>query len=142
RGGAAGGAPGRARRIPRIARPAMNRVDALPVPEISRDVGLADDDGAARFEARDGDRIVLRQWPADTLYAPGRRQSRYIEGFLDRHRHTEERPPVSTGKRGVSGGSGHTRPPEIPHHHRVEVSVPRFDPGDRLIQRLDRRNAA
>ena len=114
RGSSAGGAARRAREIPRIARSPINGIDALPIAEISRDIGLADDDCPARFEAGYGDGIMQRPRRVDARYTPGRRQPRDIERLLDGHRHAEQRAPISPGQCGIGGNGGRACPLEVP----------------------------
>src|SRR3974390_3253333 len=83
---AARGAAWRAAEIPGVIGGAIDVVEALPVAETRRNIGLADDDCSGGLEPLHGKRVGIGAPVPESRVAPGRRQSGDIELFLDGHR--------------------------------------------------------
>ncbi len=124
--------------VPRIVGRAVDVVVALPVAEAERHIGLAENDGAGALEARHRERVFLGDEILERRDAPGGRQSGDVEGFLDRHRHAEERPALAPRQCGVRFLSRLPGAREIAHRHSVEIAVKSLDPGDELVGQLER----
>jgi hypothetical protein len=133
RGRAARRAARRARPVPRIVRRPVDVVVALPVAEAARHIGLAENDCARRLEAAHGKRVFPRDEVLGRGYAPGRRQSGDVIGFLDRDRHAEQRPTLAARERRIRLSRRLAGAGEIAHRHGVQVAVERLDPVDELI---------
>lgn len=114
---------------------AIYRVEALPIGQVDRDVGLADDDRAGRLQPPHQKRIA-RGGPAFELgVPPGGGQACNVEAFLDRHGHAEQRlikPP-----RGLVHCLGDFAGAiEIGDGKSVEVGIQLTGPGDGRINCL------
>ena len=121
----------------RIARTPVNRVARLPIRQIGRHVGLADEDRTCALEPLDDERIALGDVVGEPFVAPAGGQAGDIETFLDRHRHAEQRPIVARRLPVERLGSG-ARTFEIAHDDRVDLHVAILDPRDCGFHRLAR----
>ena len=123
----------------RIARATIDRVETLPVGEIDRHIGLADDHRAGLFQAPHQYGILGGDVIAIFGMAEGGWQAGDIEAFLDRHRHAEQRliAPSVLGRSGriKRAGSGIGRF-EIGDRQRVDAGIKVLEPHDRRIHRL------
>ena len=117
--------------IPRIVGGAVDLVVALPIAEIDRHIGLAEDDRAGRLQPLHRERIGVRPPILEFRMPPGGRQAGDVELLLDGHRQPEQRAPLAARKRGVGGIGGSARPVEIAHDDRVDLWIERLDAGDR-----------
>src|SRR4051794_18532504 len=88
-GGATRGPTGCVSQSPRIIGGAVNVVEALPVSEPYRHIGLADDDRSGSLEALHDKGIDIWAPLAGLWVSPGRRQSGDIELLLYCHRQAE-----------------------------------------------------
>ena len=70
-------------------------------------------------------------------YAPGRRQAGDVEGFLDHHRHAEQRPSLAARQRRVGRLGGLAGAVEVAHHDGVELLIERLDARDDVVGELD-----
>ncbi|MNL03888.1 hypothetical protein D3C87_1244370 [compost metagenome] len=94
---AARGTARRARRIVRIACGAVDRVVALPVAQAQRHIGLAEQDGALGAQALHHHGIALGTMIGARRAAAGGGPAGHVERFLDRERHTVQRPKCGAG---------------------------------------------
>ena len=140
RGRPARGAARRARPVPRIVRRPVDGVVALRVAEAERHIGLAENDCARRLEAAHGKRVFRRDEVLGRRYAPGRRQSGNVVGFLDRDGHAEQRQALAARQRRIGLPRRLASAGEIPHRHGVQIAVEPLDPVDELIGQFERRN--
>ena len=134
----AGGAAGRAAEIERIVGGAVDLVVALPVaerdgtlvlPRITPPASLTREIDSA---SSGGDEILLRR------KTPGRRQSRDVEGFLDRHGNAEQRPGLAARAGRVGGAGGIEAAGEIANADRIDLGVVTLDAADRVLRQLHR----
>ena len=135
-GGEAGGRPARtaarrARGVERVVRPAVDRVDRLPVAEPLGQVGLAEDDRARRLQPAHHLGIARRNVAGVLREAPVRRQPLDVEGFLHRHRHAKQRHRVGGHRARVDRVGGGARAVEVADDDGVDRAVARLDPRDR-----------
>src|SRR6516162_1937709 len=84
-----------AREIPWIVGRTVDFVIALPVAEVYRHVGFTEDDRTRRLEPLHRQCIGIWLPTLEFREAPGGRQARDVELLLDRHRQTEQRPPLT-----------------------------------------------
>jgi hypothetical protein len=125
--------------IVRIVGPAIDRIVRLPVGEVGRDIGLAEDDRAGALELADHPGVARGDRVGIFAVTPGSRQAADIEAFLDRHRHAEQR--LVLGQPPGGHGLGlFLRAVEVGHHHRVDMRVEMFDPRNRRFDRLEWRH--
>ncbi len=101
---AAGGPAGRAQQVPGIVGGAVDRVEALPVGEQHRDIGLAEDDGARALQALHRKRVLACHVVLEFRHAPGGGPARDVKGLLHRHRQTVQRPALALGAVGGARG--------------------------------------
>src|SRR5438477_408276 len=121
---AAGRPARRARDVPGIVRRAVDRVEALPVGEEERHVGLAEEHGAGAEQAIDNDRVPRRDVGLVGRHAPRRRQARDVVRLLDRHGHAVQRPPGGTpGQRAIGRAGPRPRAREVADDHGVQRVV-------------------
>ena len=140
RRGAARRPAGAAAEIPGVVGGAEDVVVALPVGQVQRHVGFAEDHGAGILQALHG-KGVSGGVPAPELpIAPAGRQADDIELLLDRHRQAEQRPALALRQGGVGGRGGFARPLEIAHDDGVDLRVDPLDAGNRGIDELARRD--
>jgi hypothetical protein len=140
RRGAAGRTARRAGEIPRIVGGAVNVVEALPVGEHQRHIGLAENDSAGALEPGDRECVLLRHKALGRHYAPGRRQAGDVERFLDGDRYAKQRTVLTAAERGVGSLGGLAGAVEVAHHDGVDFLIERLDAGDDVIGELDRGN--
>ena len=133
----AGGAARRAAEIEGVVGGAVDLVIALPVGEPERDVGLAEDDAAGVLDPRDRQRVFRRRKILLRRNAPGRRQSRDIVGFLERHGQAEQRLLHAARQFGVGGAGGRKAALEIANTDRIDLRVVPLDPADRVLGQFD-----
>lgn len=115
---------------------AIDRVEALPVGEVDRDVGLADDHRAGRLQPLDEKRVGRGDLVLEARVPPGGGEPGDIEALLDRHRHAEQR-LVRARTGGVERLGLLVGALEIGDCERVDCGVEVLDPLDRRIDRLD-----
>ena len=139
----AGGPAGGAREVPGVVGGAVDRVEALPIRQRDRHIGLAEDHRPGvqqplhRKRIGRGDRVLQRR------EAPMGRQAGDVEAFLHRHRQAVQRPPIlPAGQRRIGRIGPRPGAVEIPHHHGVGRPVQPFDAGDEMLQQLPAADAA
>jgi hypothetical protein len=116
---------------------AVDRVEALPVGEPDRHVGLAEDDCACALQALDRERGFFRDVVDVLREAESGRQSRHVEGFLHRHRDAVQRPEILAAlKLGVALARLLARRLEAPHHDGVDARIEPLDPLDIEVEEL------
>ena len=139
RGAASGGSTRCSRDVPRIVRSSVDRVVALPVTEHDRHVGLADDDGACRFETLDGNRRAGALHVLERRQAPGVRRALIGECLLDRDRHAVEGPPrLALSQRFVRLPCARDCLLAKLPDDRVDLRVVEVDPPKREVQQFGR----
>ena len=106
------------------------------------DVGLAENDGAGGLQARNRESILLGPEVLGCRKAPCGRQAGDVIGFLDGHRHAQQRTALALRQRRVGRLGRSPRPVEVPHHDRVDRLVARLDPRNGSLQQLDSRHLA
>ena len=102
----AGGAARHAGDIPGIVGGPVNGVETLPIRQMARHIGFAEDHRAGVFETGDGQGIFGRHIVLEHRIAPGARRTGPIIGFLDGHWHAMKRPPIGAGGKRRVGGVG------------------------------------
>jgi hypothetical protein len=119
----------------RVAGAAIDRVDALPVGQVDRHIGLADDDRARRLQPLHQQRILQGDLVLEARMAPGGREPGDIEALLDGHRHAEQRlvKPPGRGVHRLGCGIGGL---EIRHREGIDGAIAFLDPSDRRVDRL------
>ena len=123
--------------VVRIVGAAVDRIVRLPIRQIGRDIGLAEDDRTRCFQLRDHACIAPRDVSDMRLVSPAGRQALDVETFLDRHRHAEQR---LIGLRTLDGhrAGAVQRAIEIRHHHRIDMRIEVLDPRNRRLDRFER----
>ena len=138
RGRSARGPAGDKLEIPGVVGGAVDRVVALEVGQVVRDVGLAKDDRPGREEPVHGHRVRRRDVVAKLRHTPGGGKSLDVVGVLDGHRHAVKgSPDLSAGERGVRLAGAGAGPIEVEHHDGVEIGVEALDPDDVVVQQLE-----
>jgi hypothetical protein len=118
-----------------VAAAAIDRVEALPVGEVHRHVGLADDDRARCLQPPHQLGIVRGDGVLEARMAEGGGKPFDVEAFLDRHRHAEQR-LIGSGTRLVHRLCGFVGPFEIGHGERVDIRIELLYPHDRSVDCL------
>ncbi len=128
--------------VPGVVGPPVDVVVALPIGERERNVGLAEDDGAGGLQARNRESILLGPEVLGCRKAPRGGQAGDVIGFLDGHRHAQQRTALALRQRRVGRLGSSPRPVEVPHHDRVDRLVARLDPRNGSLQQFDGRHLA
>src|SRR5262245_46652354 len=87
---AAAGSTGRSRTIPWIVRRSVDIVEALPVAQHERHIGVAKNDGARIPEPPHSGRIARRAMVFQKRCPAGGRHTRNLKAVLDRHGHAQK----------------------------------------------------
>ena len=133
---------GYAVQVPRVVGAAVDVVEALPVAQHERHIGLAPDHRARIEVARHRDSVGVGHVVGPRRVAPRRRGANPVECFLDGHRHAVQRPPALPGRqRRVGGSSPLARLVDPGHNHRVHRGVEALVAVDRALQRFRCRHA-
>ena len=135
------GAARRAAEIPGIVGRAVDIVVALPVGEVQRHVGLAEQGDAGIHHALCDQRILCRDRVLEGGIAPGGGEARDVEGFLDGHRHTVQRAPIfATIKRSISGIGTVTCSALVTPDNGIDGAIKLCRPAQKHFQQVARRN--
>ena len=137
------GATGRAGEIPRIAAGAMDRVEALPVRQHERDIGLAEDHGASGAVPLDHGRVRVRDVVAELRNTPCRGRPCQVEAVLDRHRQAVEGAGGFPRRAAPVRGVGFLpRALDVLPDNGVDCLIVPFDAVEKVIEQLARTNFA
>jgi hypothetical protein len=110
----------------------------LPVGEVERHVGLAEEHRAGAEQAVDDRGVPPRDVVPKSGDAPRGGETGDVVGFLDRHGHAVERtphPPPGQGAVGRARPSARSR--EIAHDDGIERGVVLLDPGQIELEKLE-----
>ena len=127
--------------IVRIIGAAIDFVEALPITEINRYVGLAQEDHARRLKLAHDLRIAPGNITLVRFMAPRRWKASDIKTFLDRHRDAEQW-LMRTGQLFIHSFCGLNRALEIAHRNRVHVDIEVLNPRNGIFHGFMRRNFA
>ena len=123
-GGAARRSSGSARHVPGIVGGAVDGIEALPVGQHQRHIGLAIHDSTRLREARDGDRIGRCDVVLEARIAPGGGRARPVEALLRRHRHAiEGADGLSLFQAAVRGLRLLLRPLDVGDDNRIQNAI-------------------
>ena len=118
----------RARGVPGVAGAAVNRVEALPIGQRDRHIGLAKDHRAGGLQPLHRHRVTAGDVVLEGLEAVSGGQAVDVERLLHRHRQAMQRAPqLATGQRRVGGLRAHMGALEIAHHHGIDVAAQPLD---------------
>jgi hypothetical protein len=112
--------------VPRVLRPAVDRIRRLPVGQHRRHVGLAQEHGAGRAQPRPGRCVVLRDEVPPLRHAARGAQPAHVERLLQRDWKPAERSiPATVRPAQPARAINHGRPPRSPDRASDAADVPR-----------------
>ena len=117
---------------------AVDLVVALPVGEVQRHVGLAEQGDAGIDHALRHQRVLLGDVVLEGGIAPGRGQARDVERLLDGHRHAVQRPQLLPRLDRLVGRPGPlARALDVGGDDGVELGIVGFDPLEIEVQKFE-----
>ena len=134
---AAGRSARRAAGVPGVAGGAVHRVEALPVGQRDRHVGLAEQHRAGGLQALHQQRVASGDVAGVGRVAVGGGQPGHVEALLHRDRQAVQRAPALAARQGRIGGAGTVAGAVgIQHHHRVDRAAQAADAAQVVVQQF------